>query len=82
MSRILHYEGVLIVWENDMPWVTIDVMGGHGDDKKRELHAEVAKAVYKTLDIPPEWVKVQITEMKDVDHSIGGVSMDKYKDNS
>lgn len=62
-----------------MPWVTINVMAGHDEHKKRELHKEVAKAVYNTLDIPPEWVKVQISEMKDVDHSIGGVSMDKFE---
>lgn len=62
-----------------MPWVTINLIEGHNDDKKRKLHHDVAKAVYEALDIPPEWVKVQLVEMKNIDHSIGGVSMDKFK---
>ena len=62
-----------------MPWVTINVLSGHGEDKKLKLHEEVAKAVYTTLDIPPDWVKIQIVEMKDADHSIGGVTVDKIK---
>lgn len=62
-----------------MPWVTIDVMSGHSEEKKRKLHEAVAKAVFDTLEIPPEWVKIQIVEMKDIDHSIGGVTMDKMK---
>ncbi len=62
-----------------MPWITINVMSGHSDAKKRKLHEEVAKTVYTTLEIPPEWVKIQIVEMKDIDHSIGGVTVDKLK---
>lgn len=62
-----------------MPWITVNVMSGHSEDKKRRLHEELAKATATTFDIPPEWVKIQIVEMKDIDHSIGGVTLDKLK---
>ena len=62
-----------------MPWITINLMEGHSEEKKRKLHEEVAKVAYNTLGIPPEWVKIQIVEMKAVDHSIGGVTIDKMK---
>jgi phenylpyruvate tautomerase PptA (4-oxalocrotonate tautomerase family) len=52
-------------------------MSGHSDETKRKLHEEVAKAIYTTLGVPPEWVKIQLVEMKDVDHSIGGTTMDQ-----
>lgn len=62
-----------------MPWVTIDVLAGHGEEKKCKLHERVAKAIYETLEIPPEWVKIQIVEMHNLDHSIGGVTMDRLE---
>lgn len=62
-----------------MPWITVNVLSGHSEEKKRCLHEALAKAAYTALDIPPEWVKIQIVEMKDVDHSIGGVTLDKLK---
>lgn len=62
-----------------MPWITVNVMSGHSPEKKRLLHEALAKTVYTVLDIPPEWVKIQIVEMKDEDHSIGGVTVDKLK---
>jgi len=60
-----------------MPWVTINMMSGQSDEEKRKLHSAVAASIYQTLNISPEWVKVQIIEMKDVDHSIGGVTIDQ-----
>ncbi|MFA6279272.1 MAG: tautomerase family protein [Bdellovibrionales bacterium] len=62
-----------------MPWVTIELMAGHSEDKKRKLHEEVAKAVYQTLEIPTEHVKIHLVEMSPIDHSIGGIAMDKFK---
>ncbi|MDD9900345.1 MAG: tautomerase family protein [Alphaproteobacteria bacterium] len=58
-----------------MPWVTVSMVSGHGPDKKKALHKNVARAVYETLGIPEDWVKVQIVEMADEDHSIGGVQI-------
>ena len=60
-----------------MPWVTINMLAGRDEAIKTELHNKVARAVYETLDIPPDYVKVQLVEMKDEDHSIGGVTIDK-----
>lgn len=58
-----------------MPWVTINVLEGHSADQKKLLHQEVAAAVQRTLDIPADWVKIQIVEMKKEDHSIGGIPL-------
>lgn len=60
-----------------MPWVTINLIAGRSADVKRKLHESVAKAVYETLNIPPDWVKVQLIDMQDEDHSIGGITIDK-----
>lgn len=61
-----------------MPWVLINVLEGLGPEKKKLLHKEVAAAIQRSLDIPAEWVKVQITEMKSEDHSIGGLDLTEY----
>jgi phenylpyruvate tautomerase PptA (4-oxalocrotonate tautomerase family) len=60
-----------------MPWVTINILEVHSDDKKRKLHQSTAKAVAEALEIPIDWVKIQIIEINPKDHSIGGVSADK-----
>lgn len=60
-----------------MPWVTINMISGYSPEQKKELHRQVARAVHETLNIPPDWVKVQIIEMKDEDHSIGGIQINK-----
>lgn len=60
-----------------MPWVTIDLMAGRSEEKKRLLHERIAKAVYETLEIAPEKVHVQLVEMQNIDYSIAGVPMDK-----
>lgn len=58
-----------------MPWVIINVLEGHSAEKKNLLHHEVAAAVQRSLDIPADWIKVQIIEIKKEDHSIGGVPL-------
>jgi 4-oxalocrotonate tautomerase len=60
-----------------MPWVTINLLAGHSAEKKSKLHKAVAEAVYQSLDIPPDWVKVQLIEMAPEEHSIGGITIDK-----
>ncbi len=55
-----------------MPWITVTMMEGHTDAQKASLHQNVAKAVSESLDIPTEWVRIQLVEMKNVDHSVGG----------
>lgn len=62
-----------------MPWVTIQMVSGDAA-KKKELHSKVAQAVYETLNIPKDWVKIQIVEMADEDHSIGGVQISDLND--
>jgi 4-oxalocrotonate tautomerase family enzyme len=58
-----------------MPWVNIYIVKGHTPEKKRILHEKMARSIYETLEIPPEWVKINIQEMQDEDHSIGGIQI-------
>jgi len=60
-----------------MPWVIVNVLKGHSDDKKVKLHKSVSKAISESLEIPLDWVKIQIVEMEHKDHSIGGIPLDK-----
>ncbi len=55
-----------------MPRVTVNMVSGHSKKSKKALHLALAEAVHKTPKIPPEWVKIQVVEIKDEDHSIGG----------
>lgn len=58
-----------------MPWVTINMLAGRGSEMKKELHQQVARAVYETLNISPDLVKIQIVEMQNEDHSSGGIQV-------
>jgi len=59
-----------------MPWVTINMLTGVSDEKKRALHKNVAKTIAATLEMPVERVRIQLTEMEDIDHSIGGQTIE------
>lgn len=64
-----------------MPWVTINVLEGHSEAKMKTLHETVARAVYESLGIPADWVKVQVIKMTPSDHSIGGVLLSDLEKN-
>lgn len=55
-----------------MPWVTINMMEGHSREQKRQLHRSVMEAVSQSLQLPEEWVKIQLVEMSGENHSIAG----------
>ncbi len=56
-----------------MPWVTINMYAGRSAEKKRMLHDKVAAAVAESLDLPKDKIRVQLIEMEELQHSIGGV---------
>jgi 4-oxalocrotonate tautomerase family enzyme len=63
-----------------MPWITINMLEGHSESNKRRLHKDVTAAVAGALDIPQDWVRIQIIDMKPIDNSIGGVTIDRLCD--
>lgn len=60
-----------------MPWATINIMEGRSDEIKRDLHQKVSAAIASALNIPEEKVRIQIVDMRPVDHSIGGVTIER-----
>jgi 4-oxalocrotonate tautomerase family enzyme len=57
-----------------MPWVTINLIQKLSATKKRQLHKAVAKTISGSLNIPAEYVQIQLVEMTTENHSIGGKS--------
>lgn len=60
-----------------MPWATINIMEGRSPEMKQELHQKVTEAIASSLKIPKEKVRIQIVDMKPIDHSVGGVTIDR-----
>ena len=55
-----------------MPWVTVNLMEGHTKEQKRELFEKVTKAVSTSLDLPEDYVRIQLVEMSEENHAIAG----------
>lgn len=55
-----------------MPIVSIRMAKGRGIDRKRRLVAEVTRAVAQSLDLPPEFVSIQIEEFDRENWATGG----------
>ncbi|KUZ16575.1 2-hydroxymuconate tautomerase [Burkholderia diffusa] len=60
-----------------MPVAHLYILEGRDDDKKERLIAEVTEAIHRSLDAPPESVRVIITEMPKAHFGIGGQSAKK-----
>ncbi len=55
-----------------MPWVTVNLMEGHTKEQKRKLFSAVTSAVSQSLDLPEEYVRIQLVEMSGENHAIAG----------
>jgi 4-oxalocrotonate tautomerase len=55
-----------------MPIVQIHLLEGRDNEKKRQLVAEVTKAICSTLGAPPEKVRIILSEMADNHYAVGG----------
>lgn len=62
-----------------MPWVTINMLAGRSAEKKQALHEKVCAAVSEALEIPIDKIRIQLIEMEEGQHSIGGVLSEKKK---
>lgn len=56
-----------------MPIVKIHFMEGRDVAKKRVLAKKVTQAICESLDVPPEKVRIILSEMKNEDYAVGGV---------
>ena len=57
-----------------MPWVTVNLMEGHSKEQKKKLFKSLTDAISNSLDLPEEYVRIQLVEMTADNHSIAGVA--------
>ncbi|NIM12104.1 MAG: 2-hydroxymuconate tautomerase family protein [Candidatus Aminicenantes bacterium] len=62
-----------------MPIVTIHMLAGRDNEKKKELIKNVSDSVIKTLEVPPESVRVIINEMPVEHYGIAGLPVMEYR---
>lgn len=58
-----------------MPLVTINMMDGHTDKQKTDLFKSVTKAGSEYLNLPEDYVRIQLQEMSPSNHSIAGKAL-------
>jgi len=58
-----------------MPWITVNLMDTHTEDEKRELFKTLTESTAKSLNLPEEYVRIQLVEMNEINHSIAGKSI-------
>lgn len=56
-----------------MPIVQIEMFEGRTPEQKREMVKEVTNALVKTVDCPPEAVRIIIREMKKEHYAVAGL---------
>ncbi len=61
-----------------MPIVTIHLLEGRDKEKKRDLIKNVSDAIVKTLDVPPDSVRVILQEMANDHFGIAGLPIQEY----
>ncbi len=58
-----------------MPWVTVNMMEGHTKAQKEKLFSSVTDAISESLELPKEYVRIQLVEMTPENHAIAGKSV-------
>ncbi|MBN8531061.1 MAG: 2-hydroxymuconate tautomerase family protein [Alphaproteobacteria bacterium] len=56
-----------------MPIVQIHLLSGRSEKKKRKLVAAVTEAIVSTVDVPPEKVRIILSDMKPENYAVAGV---------
>lgn len=62
-----------------MPIVTIKIVEGRDNEKKRNMIKSVTDSIVESLDVAPETVRIVIEEMKKDDFGIGGLPVMEYR---
>ncbi len=55
-----------------MPIIQVHLIEGRSVDQKRKLVSEMTKAVVKSLDVPPDAVRIILQDMSKEDYAIAG----------
>jgi len=55
-----------------MPIIQVNLMEGRSVDQKRKLVSEITDAVVKSLDVPPDAVRVILQDMSKENYAIAG----------
>jgi 4-oxalocrotonate tautomerase len=56
-----------------MPIIQVNLMEGRSVDQKRKVVKEITNAVVKSLDVPPDAVRIILREMSKENYAIAGV---------
>ncbi|MEQ8166194.1 MAG: 2-hydroxymuconate tautomerase [Alphaproteobacteria bacterium] len=59
-----------------MPIIEVNMLEGRTDEQKRAMVSSMTEAVIKSLDVPPQSVRIMIREMEPRHYAIGGVMRD------
>ena len=65
-----------------MPYITINLLEGHSKDEKVNLHRSVTEAVVSSLNLPEDYVRIQLVEMKPEHNSIAGQTIEELTNNA
>ncbi len=55
-----------------MPIIQVHLIEGRSVDQKRKLVSEMTNAVVKSLDVPPDAVRIILQDMSKEDYAIAG----------
>ena len=55
-----------------MPMIDITMFEGRSDEQKSLMYREITAAMERTLDVPPETVRITVREIKKTELVIGG----------
>ncbi len=55
-----------------MPIIQVHLIEGRSVDQKRKLVSEMTSAVVKSLDVPPDAVRIILQDMSKEDYAIAG----------
>jgi 4-oxalocrotonate tautomerase len=71
-TRLLGPISIKRLREVCMPIIQVNLMEGRSVDQKRKLVSEITDAVVKSLDVPPDAVRVILQDMSKENYAIAG----------
>ncbi len=62
-----------------MPIIQVHLLEGRTVEQKRKLVSQMTEAVVKSLDVPPDAVRIILDEMAKRDYAVAGVLLEDQK---
>lgn len=62
-----------------MPIITVHMIEGRDQPTKKKLISEVTGSVCRTLNVPPDSVRIILREMREEDFGIGGLTVGEFR---